>query len=836
MTILFNEEGKKSRAEALEGPGATLNGIKLVFVTLDTSATPPHALLDVEFCNANGLSAVLSDVQNNVLLPREVFQIRGGSRIPAGTEPEQVHVRQITTTSSPTILRARVEPIGDYSTYTLRVLHGAPPNQLMDPLFDQIGFKFRPGCFNVNCAPEWTPSPVPPVEPVIDYLAKDFDSFKHVLINAMMERVPQWAPTSEADMDQVLIDLIAADADELSDFQDRVMNEAYLGRVRKRVSLARYARLMDYHIHQGNQASTWMAFRVAATVTLPAGFGVWTGTNWDTSGSVIFITQDERTFHPCLNDLDVYRWDGIVSALEAGSTHADLALPTGFNNTQSGADSFRDLLRSDDVRHLVIEEKLNPETGTINGRDIAARQLLRLLEGEATAETRHDPSTPAGGTWMVRVHWRSEDRLRRRYCFTTWCKGNPVGGISAFHGNLAQVAHGRPHKTVFRQPGCSLPTTNAGQLTHVDGAYYERTAKWGTLCRLPHAPLAFRNHPLPGGQRYVYSTLDVTVDGTGPPWEEQSDLIESAGDDPHFIVETDERGVSTIRFGNGVNGRTLPQDADVSCRYQIGQGSDGNVGADSLTGFDSAYADVISVWNPFDVVDGRSSERPEVVIRRVPQAYRARQLRAVTLNDYVKRAEGLKGVSKAHARYAWTGSWRTVRVSIDPVGVTTLDDKLREEIEGHLNAVRLIGEDLEIRGAHYVSLDIKMRLCAHPQYWPEDLAHVLEIEFSDGHTPDGRLGFFHPDRWTFGQTLHASQLVGRALAVPGVERVLLVSMRRWNVGFGPSTATISVNPEDLPELEKLRIDVEPFEIIRVENDPNHVERGRILFDVRGGRR
>jgi len=60
------------------------------------------------------------------------------------------------------------------------------------------------------------------------------------------------------DADQVLLELFCAAGDELSDYQDRVMNEAYLGTARKRVSVARHARLMDYHIHQGNQAGTWL--------------------------------------------------------------------------------------------------------------------------------------------------------------------------------------------------------------------------------------------------------------------------------------------------------------------------------------------------------------------------------------------------------------------------------------------------------------------------------------------------------------------------------------------------------------------------------------------------
>ena len=110
MTIKFNDEGKRSRAEALEDPGATLNGIKLVFVTLAPSASPPHALLDVEFCNTNGLNDILTDIQNNVFLPTDIFPITGGSRLPAGTEPHQVQVTEAAAGSSPRMLRLTVAP------------------------------------------------------------------------------------------------------------------------------------------------------------------------------------------------------------------------------------------------------------------------------------------------------------------------------------------------------------------------------------------------------------------------------------------------------------------------------------------------------------------------------------------------------------------------------------------------------------------------------------------------------------------------------------------------------------------------------------------------------
>ena len=50
------------------------------------------------------------------------------------------------------------------------------------------------------------------------------------------------------------------------------------------------------------------------------------------------------------------------------------------------------------------------------------------------------------------------------------------------------------------------------------------------------------------------------------------------------------------------------------------------------------------MWNPFDVTDGRDPEPAESVRRNAPEAYRARQLRAVTLADYVRRAEEVPGV------------------------------------------------------------------------------------------------------------------------------------------------------------------------------------------------
>ncbi len=860
--------------------------------------------MDLYFFNRNDLVQIHHDFvvaathEEIVAATAETLPITGGHRVQAGTEEGLVRVTFITEPEpeSP-ILKLHITPIGDYSTYTLAVNREKYPQ--MDPVFSAIPFKFRPGCFNINCAPQWEPGPKPKQEPVIDYLAKDYDSFKHTLINAMKHRVPGWQATSEADFDQVLIDLFSAAADELSDYQDRVMNETYLGTARKRHSLARHARLMDYHIHQGNQASTWLAMEMATgeSFNLSREFVVWTGKETRNPESVLFcknkntgkifavegnaayesqmdlstfpaglrvdfLTKNENLslpgdlaaatlkpgeewllsdpprqrkyivrkekdklniyaahLHHYLNRMGLYTWDGAYPALKAGSITADIKIGDG---SEANAKVVEEMIHDGWVTHLLIQERLNPLTGMEAGRDPTRRQLLQLVPGKKGAEAREDPLGPTDYNWYLTINWLEKDELKRNYCFTVECSGTKTEDISFFNGNLVEVYHGEPVTLAFKEPGETLLSNQYA---------YIRTEKQGTLCPLPGSDLAYKNTP-PGGEIPPESTLEVevlTASGISETREEVISLVHSGntgerGD--HFAVETDEEGKSRIRFGNGTQGRELPEKAEVRCRYQVGKGPEGNIGSDTLlnipkeTAYDQAVAGtILTLWNPFDVTGGRAPEPKEEIIRRAPEAYRTRQLRAITLKDYKNRAEELEEVSKASASYAWTGSWRTVQVAVDSKGTTGLKPELQRKVARHLEAVRLIGEDLEIRPPRYVPIEIEVQLCIHNHYWISDIKYHLEEEFSEGYI-DGRTAFFHPDHWTFGQALRESGIIGRIQAVKGVDHVISVAMNRWNED-GPVTGGV--------------IEVRPNEIIRVRNNPDHMEEGSITFDVKGGR-
>ena len=58
----------------------TLNGMELVFVELDTAATPPEARLTVEFFNDNGVADMLNRFVVDGDPAASIFRIRGGRR------------------------------------------------------------------------------------------------------------------------------------------------------------------------------------------------------------------------------------------------------------------------------------------------------------------------------------------------------------------------------------------------------------------------------------------------------------------------------------------------------------------------------------------------------------------------------------------------------------------------------------------------------------------------------------------------------------------------------------------------------------------------------------
>ncbi len=793
-TVLYNTDALAARARNL-GP---LNGIDFGIVTLDSASPPAFAVLEVHFYNDQTLDALVTAAST----PAEMWallSVSGGERVIGGSLSGQVHVTALTH-SGPGVIQFNIAPVGDYSRYTLTILEPG-----FDPIFATLQFRFRPGCFSANCKPLPIFSPAV-TEPAIDYLAKDYDSFRHTLIAAMMQRVPNWQATTEASLDVVLLDLFSAAADELSNYQDRVMQEAYWPTAQKRISLRRHARLMDYFPYEGNQSSTVLALNFPGTTgyTLNAGTAACTGAFPPQADASAFVVSADASIDPLFSSLQLYTWSDAIPSLAKGATSADLAFSSAANALNA-----QNLIRDGKIQRLLVQEWLNPATGQAAGADPTKRQVVQLIGAKAASD-------PLTGDAVLHVTWSDTDALTDTYCFVVDVNGLRVPDISLFHGNLVDVVQGTKQEFQYVSPGTPLSPGMYAYYTNASGA---------VECRLPPAfPVLWTKTANQGYDAPVSTVRIKVVDPSGTThWNEQPDLIHSESGALDFVVETDENLRSLIRFGDGTNGAVLANDATVIIDWLSGYGPYGNIGKDTVTGFDSTLAPDVSlgtVWNPFDITDGAAPESADVIRRSVPEAFLYNQQRAVTLADYVARAEEITGVARAEARYMWIGSWRTVRVSIDPKGATTLSPALRAAVESALDAVHLIGEDVEVRAAEYVPLTIALNICISSDTWFDDVAPVIEQAFSTGFTADGQLAFFNPDNWTFGQALHASRIEGVLAAIPGVEHFVSISMARWWNQSVTSSTVMTMGPS---------------EIVLVSNDPNRPEDGSITFIYQGGR-
>ena len=271
--------------------------------------------------------------------------------------------------------------------------------------------------------------------------------------------------------------------------------------------------------------------------------------------------------------------------------------------------------------------------------------------------------------------------------------------------------------------------------------------------------------------------LEGTLLADTEPWLPEPDLLASDADAARFVVEVENDGSATLRFGDDVHGRRPETDTSFVATYRVGNGVAGNVGAGSIAHVATLNGAIAGATNPLPAGGGVDPEPADAVRRDAPEAYLVQE-RAVTADDYARMSERDPHVQRAAATFRWTGSWHTVFVTADRVGGAAVDDPFETELRDYLEPFRMAGYDLEVDSPSFVPLDVELFLCVQPDYFRSDVkAAVLDV-LSSGARQDGTLGFFHPDRFTFGSPVYLSAIVAAAQAVEGVESVTPVAFQR----------------------------------------------------------
>lgn len=244
-----------SRLDLLKAKENTFTGIDFVQVSKLQTQLRIYFLTDVSQLSQR------FDVSSSALSPESIV-------IHNVSEANRPNVEVVTVDGIETdailnrpYLEITVAQAGEFADYRLRI---DDPLSRIDPFFNDVKFSFKVGCGEdqecLGAAPTCPLDPQPDFP--VDYLARDFVSFRNALLDFAAQRYPQWTSPIEADVGDMLAEVMAALGDELSYVQDRFAREAFLETASERRSLRKKARLLDYEIHDGRSPSTLVELTV----------------------------------------------------------------------------------------------------------------------------------------------------------------------------------------------------------------------------------------------------------------------------------------------------------------------------------------------------------------------------------------------------------------------------------------------------------------------------------------------------------------------------------------------------------------------------------------------
>lgn len=706
----------------------------------------------------------------------------------------------------------------------------------------------------------------PPVS--LDYLAKDYSSFRRLMLERMSLVMPDWQERSVADLWHALVEAVAYVGDYLSYYQDAIAGEAYLDVARKRASVRRHARLLDYRMHDGCNARAFVALEVepGRFVQLPgrrfsgspspdSGFVFLTGTAEESAALSRVPDGADAEFFEGLHDLDahwglnrmrLHDWAGAATTLPRGSTEAMIVCPAVF--TTSHDCDLTEACSGGVCRcspewlekrlvggFLALEQSMEPASG-LKLRDPARRHVVRVTSVRTGLYDR------LSGESLFRVRWSVEDALPFDLPLGQ-VDGDPV---SVACGNVLLADHGL---TVGQSLGIVpsedvpfSPSLDFGPVASSERRVEDLGEPFPGDHRVPASSLSVRDPRKAAPEVWIDELRPRSEDDMNPVstavWLPQNDLLGCDRFERAFVVETEEDGSATLRFGDNEHGRRPPEGRVLKAWYRVGNGSVGNVGADAIrhillrAGQDASPdalppepPPIANVWNPLPAWGGSEPESTEDVRRYAPQAMHATR-RAVLPADYEAIVQGFPGIQKACASRVWNGSWYTILLTVDRVGGLAVDDTFRQALLDYLDGYRLADEDVRIEGPWNVPVELAFTVQVAPDRRRSDvLAGLLDV-LGSGRRSDGGLGFFHPDRYTFGQALHLSHVVAAMVEVPGVRFV--------DTRDNGLTRFRRLGRDASPGLVSGLIGVGRLEVIRLDNDPRHPENGTLTFMLEGG--
>ena len=453
--------------------------------------------------------------------------------------------------------------------------------------------------------------------PEIDYLAKDYASFRRLMLDRLAVLVAgAGASATRPTSASTLVELLAYVGDHLSYQQDAVATEAYLGTARRRVSVRRHARLVDYAMHDGGNARAWVQLQVDGDVVrlsatdpppVPKGTPLCTGllgqravitdaTLLAKADEVFETMQDVEALYAAHNRIEFYTWSDQECCLPIGATAATLR---GHRPHLSAGDP----RTPGDV--VIFEEVVGPLTGEAEDADPSHRRAVRLTKVRAFDAANDPLADPLTGDEITEVEWDVADALPFPLCVSSRTDEDHgarfVPVVSVARGNIVLADHG------LTLPDEELGTVPRPRLFYPQtGQACDRSAPEAVAPRfrpaLRHGPLtqavplpvpkpsARPPFPTPASASLISDphaalpaiTLHSLLDGEAHDWHPRLDLLNDGPADRVFVVEIEADGTGYLRFGDDEHGLRPESGTAFTASYRVGNGVAGNVGREAI--------------------------------------------------------------------------------------------------------------------------------------------------------------------------------------------------------------------------------------------------------------
>ena len=462
---------------------------------------------------------------------------------------------------------------------------------------------------------------------------------------------------------------------------------------------------------------------------------------------------------------------------------------------------------------LVFQEMLSPTIGQDADADRTRRHVVRLTAVQAGADPSgrlfDDPPVDAPAA-------DHRDRMGRRRraavpAVHVGARAFADAPIAVAWGNIVLVDHGCSHATA-EPPGqvpradicsrCRLPAQRSrasrrprAAAAALPAAYWpkRRCTHGFDLARAADAARRTRTAGLGRGaaaratrtRRAAADPRSQSELGSGTDAvDAQRDLLGSGADATDFVVEIDDDGARTLRFGDDAHGRR-PDDGTDLHRHATacGNGVAGNVGAGSASRHvvlaPTAWPS-ITITNPLPAFGGVDPEDVEAARRDAPAGLPHAAARGHRRTTTPTPPNGAPTCSAPPRRSAGPAAGTRVRHCRPRRRRARSMRRSSRGCAATLSASAWPATTSRSTRRSTCALDIDLHVCVRARPLPRaGAARRCATCCRPACCTTARLGLFHPDRFSFGAAVYLSRIVAAAQAVQGVESVRPVASSGW---------------------------------------------------------